>query len=948
MRHIRTFALACCCAFSAAGSLPAQTLVHRWSFENNFNDTSGSSNHGAASGAPAFVAGRFGQGVSIASPSDGVHLDFGAANLPLLGTDSWSMNVWAKLAGETADLEYLAGFGLNDGFVGALDTGGTRAYLTFANITTPPRNNFYFWGGARDVDSELEYSADDEWHMYTMTYNGTAMQMYKDGAPVFAAPVPVALNAALDEVHVGNPSNWNSNFDGSLDEFAIFNGTLNASQVGGLFVNNDINQPVTLDPSLSVNRDTGEVVLTNDSSFAIEILGYTIRSATGSLKATTWDTIAGRFDSPPGGDGSIDPNNDWMVLTSTSLPYSIELSEGAPGTDGGTIPVGRVVNLGDAWVANPSEDLVIDLLLDDGQGTIKTLAAEFTGNGGEGFEIGDLDTDGDVDAADWARFRTAPVHNFTDRTIAEAYLSGDLDGDFDRDINDFSRFAVAFDAANGAGAFASLASVPEPASVALFAALATVVFAVRARRPAMCGVISLFIACSITEPTSAALWGYYKLNGDANEATGNNINLNPVGDASFNGSVHPGLGVAGAFDGDGDGMIGGNFNKLVSNNATVMAWAYADNLDGDWDSIVKNWGQTVGGQFHLGLGNGNANTLQNHLVGNMAVTTTTDFPIGQWIHVAFVIDSTALEHRLYANGQIVATQTYTGTLDLGTATSLGIAVKPNDDGSAVAASAQGYWAGRIDDIGIYDEALSTAQIMQAYQNGLAGIQLDGTTTPYIRLEVDRTNGNVTVKNTTAGAVSFNAYEVSSAGGSLRPANWQDLAGNAGFPTGNGTGNGWETDLASDETQLLETFLTGNSNFNAGTNISLGNIFAGGAEDLVFRFRTSNGAVIDSLVDYIGTAPNLVGDYNANGAVDAADYVAWRNALGTNTVLPNEDLSVSPGQVTQADYDVWRSRFGVTAGAAAAAAPIPEPSTIWMLALAALALRRISHARVIVR
>jgi hypothetical protein len=57
-------------------------------------------------------------------------------------------------------------------------------------------------------------------------------------------------------------------------------------------------------------------------------------------------------------------------------------------------------------------------------------------------------------------------------------------------------------------------------------------------------------------------------------------------------------------------------------------------------------------------------------------------------------------------------------------------VKPNDDGSATGdANGPGYWNGLIDDVGIYNEALSTAQIAQIVQNGNAGIQLDGTSVP---------------------------------------------------------------------------------------------------------------------------------------------------------------------------------------------------------------------------
>ncbi len=74
---------------------------------------------------------------------------------------------------------------------------------------------------------------------------------------------------------------------------------------------------------------------------------------------------------------------------------------------------------------------------------------------------------------------------------------------------------------------------------------------------------------------------------------------------------------------------------------------------------------------------------------------------------------------------------------------------------------------------------------------------------------------------------------------------------------------------------------------------------------------------------------LLGDYNANGAVDAADYVLWRNG----GPLQNDPTA----GVQPADYDFWRSRFGATSGAGAkvgtSPAAIPEPSSIGLLAIA---------------
>jgi endoglucanase len=75
---------------------------------------------------------------------------------------------------------------------------------------------------------------------------------------------------------------------------------------------------------------------------------------------------------------------------------------------------------------------------------------------------------------------------------------------------------------------------------------------------------------------------------------------------------------------------------------------------------------------------------------------------------------------------------------------------------------------------------------------------------------------------------------------------------------------------------------------------------------------------------------LAGDYNANGAVDAADYVLWRN----NGALQNEVHSL--GSASAQDYAEWRSRFGSSAagsGSGAAGSLVPEPESVLAALLA---------------
>jgi CSLREA domain-containing protein len=80
-------------------------------------------------------------------------------------------------------------------------------------------------------------------------------------------------------------------------------------------------------------------------------------------------------------------------------------------------------------------------------------------------------------------------------------------------------------------------------------------------------------------------------------------------------------------------------------------------------------------------------------------------------------------------------------------------------------------------------------------------------------------------------------------------------------------------------------------------------------------------------------PNpLPGDYNFNGIVDAADYTAWRDTLGSTNDLRADGggttAGVPDGVVDSLDYDFWKSQFGnvLMAGSGAAGATA-EPTSL---------------------
>ena len=81
----------------------------------------------------------------------------------------------------------------------------------------------------------------------------------------------------------------------------------------------------------------------------------------------------------------------------------------------------------------------------------------------------------------------------------------------------------------------------------------------------------------------------------------------------------------------------------------------------------------------------------------------------------------------------------------------------------------------------------------------------------------------------------------------------------------------------------------------------------------------------TLVATASLEEELMGDYNSDGTVDAADYVVWRKTNGTQ-----------PG------YELWRTQFGQTAGSGAGAtaaanlSTVPEPAGMALTLMGILA------------
>ncbi len=169
----------------------------------------------------------------------------------------------------------------------------------------------------------------------------------------------------------------------------------------------------------------------------------------------------------------------------------------------------------------------------------------------------------------------------------------------------------------------------------------------------------------------------------------------------------------------GDYAMLPDYPKAEHSKLSVCMWVYADSRP-VWATMAANWRENfAAGQFQLGLFSEYPSPSNDLYVGITPAEgkffyvregVTHPFPLHEWQHVAFTTDGSTL--RLYRQGREVGSQKHDGLKFPVPIRSLALGATFDSSDKAPGHQIPSFWDGKLDEIAIFNEALSVEEIQK--------------------------------------------------------------------------------------------------------------------------------------------------------------------------------------------------------------------------------------------
>src|SRR3990172_2753726 len=210
-----------------------------------------------------------------------------------------------------------------------------------------------------------------------------------------------------------------------------------------------------------------------------------------------------------------------------------------------------------------------------------------------------------------------------------------------------------------------------------------------------CGVLAFVLAlglCSVSAGADASLIGWYQFEGNANDSSDYGNHGTAYGSPVWVAGP-PSRGGVLQFDGANDYVGIGEILLANVSQFTMAGWVSAGNASG---SGIGLFGQND--VIEAGFMNGNAEIWTS---ASGTTTTPWSFAPLTWHHVAYVANSTSI--KIYLDGELAVTGSCAA--NYGTST-----YNFNIGGGGVWDAAGNWFSGQMDDVRVYNRALSDAEV----------------------------------------------------------------------------------------------------------------------------------------------------------------------------------------------------------------------------------------------
>jgi hypothetical protein len=582
----------------------------------------------------------------------------------------------------------------------AKPTGGSGTWRLVASSWTHPSNYKGYWVGIDSNDRWTAHMGDgvnpevnadgptavlNTWTHLVETYDGTTLKLYANGTLVSSlATTRYSPNTSPTQFDIGAEyfnGAQTSFFVGSIDEVSVYNTALTAAKIRSHY---------------NAERCYRDEVLV-DSPTAYWRLGETTGD---SVARDQKNTYPGTYTGGPtqAAAGALNQDGDTSVTVNgtsqyVSVPYNASLNPNS-------------VTL-DAW-AKPT----------GGTGTARTVAATQDTNKGYLLGIGTdnkwrftVGTGAAVNVAAASATVTlntwAHVVGTYDGTTAKLYVNGILAGSVATGRSANTTRPLGIGATNSGGSWAGYF----PGTIDEVALYGTALTQTRVQAHYLAGR-SYQDTVLDTGPVSYWRLGEAAGTSAADSQGGNTATYTNGPVLARPGALAADADTAVSFDGVNDYVTKSYTAGLNPTQFTMEAWADPVGGAGNYGAVTASWYDTGVAPRGSGIWTNSSDQWEIYMGdgANYYILTGPSITPDAWTHLAYSFDGTTL--RMYVNGSLAASMPAAHSPNASMAFGIGGAQYPNGG-----VHWQDFYHGQIDDVAVYNRALSATEIQLHYDSG---------------------------------------------------------------------------------------------------------------------------------------------------------------------------------------------------------------------------------------